>query len=409
MAEYDFSDPNYDFAGRAEILARALKQSQKLQDTPILGDMVGSSGGVKFASGPNWGSFLSRGAGAVDQQRAEAENTAMNSEQLRRYDELSRQINEPGGKVLKKTLGNVGPQEDGTALPGTVVEERVPLDYSNPDDLTADNARRMGLAGQLMKLNLPQAQKVAQDYLSKGAAFPETIAQLRMKQIEAGQQAAQRAVDKETADKRHEELLRTLAANKNSTAITIAGMKGSGSDGQDLKIITTTDADGNPIQQVVDMNALKAGDTFGKAPSAAAEKARHGANIGIKAIDDALAEMDKPGAKDAFGLVNAIPGASTVRQYTNPEGVPARAAVSNIGSLKLHDRSGASVTASEFPRLRPFIPLATDTDSVIRDKLNGLKNEYKVMQAEWKAQPSTTNNPKPAGGSSPKVVDFNSL
>ena len=61
---------------------------------------------------------------------------------------------------------------------------RVPLDYSNPDDLTADNNRRMGLAQQMMKLNLPQAQKVAQDYLTKGASFPETVAPLEMKQIE---------------------------------------------------------------------------------------------------------------------------------------------------------------------------------------------------------------------------------
>jgi hypothetical protein len=90
------------------------------------------------------------------------------------------------------------------ATPGSV-------DYNDPASLSADNTRRMGLASQMSQLSLPQAQKVAQDYLQKGANFPDTLAQLQMRQIEAGNQnamrlqeaarlAAERADAKERAD-----------------------------------------------------------------------------------------------------------------------------------------------------------------------------------------------------------------
>jgi len=203
MNELDFSDPNFDFAGQAEILARALKRSQKLQDTPINAEGIGGPG-IYARSSPlsGVGAFLSRGAGAYDQAQAEKQNSAMNSAQLQRYDELSRQINAPGTKVLKKTLGNVGPQEDGSALPGTQVTETVGLDYSNPDEAVLENSRKQALAAQMAKLNLPQAQKAAEIYLNKGAAFPETIAKMRMEQVERGEQNAMKLKEIEAQKER---------------------------------------------------------------------------------------------------------------------------------------------------------------------------------------------------------------
>ena len=75
----------------------------------------------------------------------------------------------------------------------------------------------------------------------------------------------------------------------------------------------------------------------------------------------------------ALGLQYAIPGAETVGQYIDSEGVPTRAAVADVGSLVLHDRSGAAVTVSEFPRLKPFIPTASDDPKAAVAKLRQLR------------------------------------
>ena len=197
---YDLNDPNLDFAGQAEILARALKQNQLLQNTQADQGIGGS--GIYARSSPlsGVGAALSRGAGQYNQSQAEASQTALNQEQLKRYDELTRQMNTPGTKsVLTKSLR----QGEGPLMEPNfdTTETKQPLDYSNPDDLIADNSRRMAIATQMSKL--PLAQKTAQDYLSKGAAFPEAIAQLQMKQIEAGQQNASRALERERYDKEY--------------------------------------------------------------------------------------------------------------------------------------------------------------------------------------------------------------
>jgi hypothetical protein len=197
--EYDFSDPNYDFGGRSAILARRLRDASAQAGAelgPQPGQMVGG-----FYVAPNIGQYINAAAqkvlGARDLARVEAEQEALNKEQLRRYEDISKQLATPGSKtVLKRTLGedlSAGPSMQETSV-------QVPLDYSNPEDLAADNARRMGLAMQMSKLQLPMAQKVAQDYLVKGAAFPDTLATLQMRQIEAGQQSAQRALEKERSD-----------------------------------------------------------------------------------------------------------------------------------------------------------------------------------------------------------------
>lgn len=61
-----------------------------------------------------------------------------------------------------------------------------------------------------------------------------------------------------------------------------------------------------------------------------------------------------------------------VNQRLDPKGVDARAAIADVGSLIIHDRSGAAVTAAESPRLMPFIPQVTDTPDAVRKKLKRL-------------------------------------
>ena len=66
-------------------------------------------------------------------------------------------------------------------------------------------------------------------------------------------------------------------------------------------------------------------------------------------------------------------------QRMDPEGVNTRAYIADLGSMIVHDRSGAAVTASEMPRLKPFIPKSTDTTEAVQDKL---KRFIRVFEQE---------------------------
>jgi hypothetical protein len=102
---------------------------------------------------------------------------------------------------------------------------------------------------------------------------------------------------------------------------------------------------------------------------------------GLRRVREALQLAEA--RPQSFGLMagaqNMVPG---VLERTDPDGVEARAAVANIGSLVVHDRSGAAVTASEFPRLRPFIPAVGDPPEVVRTKLRSFAREYESVLRE---------------------------
>jgi hypothetical protein len=101
------------------------------------------------------------------------------------------------------------------------------------------------------------------------------------------------------------------------------------------------------------------------------------ANQAILGNDQSLKQLN-----DTISLIESNPNAVGFKGYmpnavlnrVNPEGTEARAGIADIGSLKLHERSGAAVTASESPRLMPFIPLATDDAPTVLKKLNRLRD-----------------------------------
>jgi len=94
-------------------------------------------------------------------------------------------------------------------------------------------------------------------------------------------------------------------------------------------------------------------------------------NATIKQIDEAIAAIRAN--PQALGLKNYAGDA--IMQRVDQDGVSVRAAVSNIGSKLIHDRSGAAVTAAETPRLKPFVPQATDTPEAAIKKLQGLRQQ----------------------------------
>lgn len=98
----------------------------------------------------------------------------------------------------------------------------------------------------------------------------------------------------------------------------------------------------------------------------------------LSVIDEALAELEK--YPDAVGLSRMA--GEAINQRVDPRGIAARQALSNVGSLRVHDRSGAAVTASEFPRLRPFIPNVSDTYQKNKSNLEAMRRELESETAE---------------------------
>lgn len=133
----------------------------------------------------------------------------------------------------------------------------------------------------------------------------------------------------------------------------------------------------------------------------------------IQKLKDAL-ELVKNNP-DAIGIKGGLP--QYIVDRTNPEGIPTRAAIADIGSLVLHDRSGAAVTATEEPRLMPFIPTPSNTPESATAKLkrmlkyaieqqDALKGTYSDDQG-YRTNPilNPSNPPTPAGVSAITAAD----
>lgn len=97
-------------------------------------------------------------------------------------------------------------------------------------------------------------------------------------------------------------------------------------------------------------------------------------------IKNEKGEIIAKGDKNATGAKNYLFDALV--QRIDPKGVDTRAAIGDLGSLIIHDRSGAAVTAAEFPRLRPFIPMPTDDRKTAEKKLLRFTEEYRKQVSE---------------------------
>ena len=110
----------------------------------------------------------------------------------------------------------------------------------------------------------------------------------------------------------------------------------------------------------------------------------------VRKIQDALALLEQN--KDAVGLKGSLPQA--ILNRADPKGIATRAAVADIGSLVLHDRSGAAVTVSEEPRLLPFIPVPADPYEAAKVKLQRMLKYAKEQQDALKQTYSSENGYK---------------
>jgi hypothetical protein len=130
-------------------------------------------------------------------------------------------------------------------------------------------------------------------------------------------------------------------------------------------------------------NRLAAGGDLKPVP-VHAQKAITGAASTLGQINAAIAALEAN--PDAVGWKGYTP--DPLLNRNDPEGTTARAKIANIGSLKLHERSGAAVTASETPRLKPFIPAITDDYETALKKLKDMRD---IQLAEEEVLKGTYN------------------
>lgn len=164
--------------------------------------------------------------------------------------------------------------------------------------------------------------------------------------------------------------------------------------------------------------ALKAGQAaIGKALPAGAASGLLENHRNLRRAEDALSLLQgndvgtATGDKNATGIKGYLP--NSVLQRFDPSGVDTRAAIADLGSLVVHDRSGAAVTAAEFPRLAPFIPQASDSPDAAQKKLENFKRVYQTTNEDARefyrasgynvpdlasGQPSATPAPGPGFG-----------
>lgn len=79
------------------------------------------------------------------------------------------------------------------------------------------------------------------------------------------------------------------------------------------------------------------------------------------------------GDREATGVKGVLP--EPLLNFFDPKGVDARAEISDIGSLKIHERSGAASSVQEMQRIRPFVPSSVDSNESALKKLRRLRTE----------------------------------
>ncbi len=151
-----------------------------------------------------------------------------------------------------------------------------------------------------------------------------------------------------------------------------------------ISVIDPTDPAGKRVILVTQARAIKEGLTPASGVPKEEKLKPIPANINtaistndmsIRRLQEALDLIKKN--PDAIGLKNLLPGQALDRM--DPRGVAARSAIGDIGSLVIHDRSGAAVSASEMQRLG-FIPTPTDRADNAKTKLEAMLRYAKLNQ-----------------------------
>lgn len=252
----------------------------------------------------------------------------------------------------------------------------------SPEDLAKRKSFVTAQAQGLVEKGVPQAKideilanptvAALHGALASAATYQQTIEQAnRDRDFTAGQ--ADKTADNKRADAQQAEAARHNRVDEGQGAARI-GIERQNADNR------AAGRGGRLIPQVVRMGYANNANSISK-------------------IDQALKDLDAN--PQAVGLTRAA--GENINQRIDPKGINTRADIADIGSLILHDRSGAAVTVSEAPRLMPFIPRITDSDKAAKIKLQRLRDNIASMQGEIETQfdPSNGYAPLDSGRSAP--------
>lgn len=333
---------------------------REASENRLLSEAVRESGGdLDAAAQTAIGRGAVRGGLGLQKSAAEARESKLKAQKLSTEDEKARlETNLMRVNATAQILASASDQasydaarQQLAALPGGAeAVQRMPPQF-NPTFIA-----------QTVQQGMTLAQRMEQDWKAKGFDLDREKFGYQQRN-----DAANRAVTMRGQDKMVE-------------AAAAAGSYQQGPNGNMLFVPTRAPtADPNaPIvaRQVVDASGAPVRQ--GRELPADIQKAARENAATLSQIDSAIAEVTaNPGA---LGLVNAVPGAEIITQYTDRKGVPARAAVADIGSKQINDRSGAAVTISEYPRLAPFVPKASDHPDVALAKMRKLREKIAEEQ-----------------------------
>lgn len=148
-----------------------------------------------------------------------------------------------------------------------------------------------------------------------------------------------------------------------------------------------------------------------KPPPQALDKAYRGNTAIIRLMGEVMKAVDEnPGA---FGPINKVPGAETVRQYSGTKAeVQARALVNKLLNTQLYEASGKAVTANEFLRMTKAEASAGDKADALKAKLQ-LALEAAMFTNDllaesypgFRSRPSNPSN-APASDSSEEIAEL---
>jgi hypothetical protein len=141
----------------------------------------------------------------------------------------------------------------------------------------------------------------------------------------------------------------------------------------------------------------------------------------LRVVDQALTLLSGEdvgklqGDKEALGVKTLLP--ALLQSRLDPKGVPTRAAIGDLESMIVHDRSGAAVPASEQPRLKPFLPIKGEKAEETIKKLERFRQIYEEIQSDYEEMYSEATGynykhggggtPPPDAGAKPPLSSFN--
>lgn len=300
-------------------------------------------------------------------------------------------VGAPASGATPQALGAaLGGQQNGLVIPELGAEKSMFLYQNNPElykEIVGKNLQltenQKNYGGQLGALNdATIAEKRAQ--AAKAAWLDMTGGNTATNVLTGQQIGANRVIENDLGNAKQMLSVNPLTNQTNVLRTDAKGLTPSERDAQNT-LTYQYDANGNmvalPTKQrgggapvavpVTDASGNAIGKQLKPIPEGV-NKAIIENNVSLNKIDSALNALKQN--PDAVGLKGYMP--NVLLNRNDPEGTLARAAIADIGSLVLHDRSGASVTASESPRLLPFIPLATDDNQTAEKKLKRFKEIY---------------------------------